>query len=104
MLLYSEAIGVIQRKTDYMIYLKIAGRIGNQLFMYAVARTIQVITGDCQEIVIEDYGNRAHDTSQVYENSLVKYKLKNNEGNKDESEEKHSKTSRNAWEYAKKQL
>lgn len=61
-----------------MIYLKMAGRIGNQLFMYGVARAIQKLSGDNQTIVIEDYNNVAHDNqNHYYENSLVKYPLEN---------------------------
>jgi hypothetical protein len=37
-----------------MIYLVLQGRIGNQLFMYAMARNIQRRLGDNQEIVIDD--------------------------------------------------
>lgn len=59
-----------------MIYLKLRGRIGNQLFMYATARTIQWLKGDDDTIVIEDYKNQAND-SLVYENSLVNYPLHN---------------------------
>lgn len=61
-----------------MIYLKLMGRIGNQLFMYAAARALQEASGNIHEIVIEDYQNAAHDNiHNKYENSLVHYPLKN---------------------------
>lgn len=53
-----------------MIYLWLMGRIGNQLFMYAAARMAQVLSGDKQEILIDDFGS-------PYENLLVRYPLKN---------------------------
>lgn len=56
-----------------MIYLKLRGRIGNQLFMYATARTIQYIKGKDETIVIEDYDNKVEN----YLNSLVNYDLHN---------------------------
>ena len=59
-----------------MIYLRLKGRIGNQLFMYATARMIQKIKGDKDTIVIEDYNNVDPD-GRGYENSLVNYDLKN---------------------------
>jgi len=40
-----------------MIYLKLQGRIGNQLFMYAAARMVQLLQGNDQEIIIEDCNN-----------------------------------------------
>lgn len=61
-----------------MIYLKLMGRIGNQLFMYAAARTLQENLGGNQEIVIEDYQNYGWDGYEIkYENSLVNYDLPN---------------------------
>lgn len=54
-----------------MIYLKLRGRIGNQLFMYAAARSIQIKRND--EIVIED----AENIAPQYVNSLVEYPLLN---------------------------
>lgn len=59
-----------------MIYLKLQGRIGNQIFMYACARTIQFLKGDKDQIIIEDYDNVAPEGFS-YENSLVNYKLNN---------------------------
>jgi len=59
-----------------MIYLKLNGRIGNQLFMYAVAETIRNMKGTDEVIIIDDYGNIAPDGTK-YENSLVHYNLKN---------------------------
>lgn len=56
-----------------MIYLKLKGRLGNQLFMYAAARSIQKRWGDDQEIVIEDCGC----LSEGFENLLPNYSLKN---------------------------
>lgn len=61
-----------------MIYLKLMGRIGNQLFMYAAARMLQENLGGNQEIVIEDYRNYGWDGYEIkYENSLVSYDLPN---------------------------
>lgn len=40
-----------------MIYLKLRGRIGNQLFMYAAARRIQLETGEKQLIVVDNSQN-----------------------------------------------
>lgn len=37
-----------------MIYVKLQGRIGNQLFMYAMARHMQMERGKAEEIVIDD--------------------------------------------------
>ena len=37
-----------------MIYLELEGRIGNQLFMYAAARTLQLRSQGTPEIVIDD--------------------------------------------------
>ena len=37
-----------------MIYLELEGRIGNQIFMYAAARTLQLNSPDHPEIVIDD--------------------------------------------------
>lgn len=56
-----------------MIYLKLKGRIGNQLFMYAVARQIQYLKGNNDEIIIEDEDNSLNQ----YVNSLREYKLEN---------------------------
>lgn len=60
-----------------MIYLRLMGRIGNQLFMYAAARMVQILSGDNQEIIIDDHNNVSHDTKSPYENSLIYYPLKN---------------------------
>lgn len=59
-----------------MIYLKLQGRIGNQLFMYATARMIQVLKGDEDTIYIDDTWN-ASPEGYHYENSLTNYKLEN---------------------------
>lgn len=59
-----------------MIYLKLKGRIGNQIFMYAVARMIWHLKGEREEIVIEDDGNISPEGTQ-YLNSLVFYPLPN---------------------------
>lgn len=56
-----------------MIYLSLAGRIGNQLFMYAAARTLQEIRGDRETIVIDD----SMCTALQYTNSLQYYPLDN---------------------------
>jgi len=56
-----------------MIYLKLQGRIGNQLFMYAAARMVQLQQGDNQEIVIEDCNNIAEN----YDTVLDRYSLDN---------------------------
>lgn len=56
-----------------MIYLKLKGRIGNQLFMYAAARQIQYLKGDKDTIIIEDEDNIANQ----YVNSLKEYELDN---------------------------
>lgn len=55
-----------------MIYLKLRGRIGNQLFMYATARMVQILKGDEEEILIEDSDNLIME----YHNSLKDYDLK----------------------------
>lgn len=64
-----------------MIYLKIYGRIGNQLFMYAAAKMAQKLSGRNQEIVIEDYCNRSYEPGDpdnlMYQNSLIHYPLEN---------------------------
>lgn len=60
-----------------MIYLRLMGRIGNQLFMYSAARMVQILSGDKQEILIDDFDNVSHDAKVPYENSLVCYPLKN---------------------------
>lgn len=54
-----------------MIYLKLCGRIGNQIFMYAYARYLQEIRGNKEKIIIEDTANE----KMQYENSLVYYDL-----------------------------
>ena len=54
-----------------MIYLRICGRIGNQLFMYATAKAVQKLTGDTEGIIIDDTVN----DYMKYENSLVNYPL-----------------------------
>ncbi len=56
-----------------MIYLLMAGRIGNQLFMYAAVRTMQYLRGDTEEIIIDDRMLG----SGIYENSLQYYPLEN---------------------------
>lgn len=56
-----------------MIYLLLKGRIGNQLFMYAAARALQMEIGGNQEIVIEDRDN----LKENYANSLPYYHLNN---------------------------
>ena len=50
-----------------------AGRIGNQLFMYAAVRTMQYLRGDTEEIIIDDRMLG----SGIYENSLQYYPLEN---------------------------
>lgn len=61
-----------------MIYLKLMGRIGNQLFMYGAAKAIQKYQGENQTILIEDCNNVAHDNPNLkYENSLMNYHLPN---------------------------
>ena len=59
-----------------MIYLKLKGRIGNQLFMYATARMIQLLKGKQEEIIIEDSNNRSAEGIE-YLNSLEYYLLPN---------------------------
>ena len=56
-----------------MIYLKLQGRIGNQLFMYAAARMVQILQGDDQEIIIEDCNN----IKEGYLSVLNEYELPN---------------------------
>lgn len=56
-----------------MIYLKLRGRIGNQLFMYAFARAIQLEKGSDEVIMIEDSINKM----MGYKNSLKEYELDN---------------------------
>lgn len=56
-----------------MIYLKLRGRIGNQLFMYAFARSIQLEKGENEIIIIDDSINQ----SMGYLNSLKEYELEN---------------------------
>ena len=48
-----------------------AGRIGNQLFMYAAARTLQYMRGNNEEIIVDDRIN----VPLKYENSLEHYPL-----------------------------
>lgn len=55
-----------------MIYLRLDGRIGNQLFMYAFARSVSEEIGD-KEILIDD----AEVLKRNYLNSLPFYNLKN---------------------------
>ena len=55
-----------------MIYLRMDGRIGNQLFMYAFARSVSKKRGD-ELIVIDDY----EAVKRNYKNSLMDYDLKN---------------------------
>lgn len=55
-----------------MIYLRMDGRIGNQLFMYAFAKSVSKKRGD-ELIIIDDYEAIKRD----YKNSLVDYDLKN---------------------------
>ncbi len=59
-----------------MIYLRIRGRIGNQLFMYATAKTIQYLKGKDEEIVVDDTLN-IESGKYIYDNSLKYYKLNN---------------------------
>ncbi len=54
-----------------MIYLELEGRIGNQLFMYAAARTLQLRSNEPTEIVIDDRLVKRVN----WENSLVHYEL-----------------------------
>lgn len=55
------------------IYIPLQGRIGNQLFQYAVARSIQIEKGTNTTIVFDDY-----DVLRCgWENSLVHYNLPN---------------------------
>lgn len=54
-----------------MIYVLLKGRIGNQLFMYALARKISIETG--QKIVFND----AAVIKKNWKNSLIEYNLKN---------------------------
>lgn len=56
-----------------MIYLILSGRIGNQLFMYAAAKAIQLKRGDHETIIIDDSQN----LSMGYVNSLKYYSLEN---------------------------
>lgn len=55
-----------------MIYLRLRGRIGNQLFMYAFCKSLQFERGD-ELIVVDDFDN----LSMRYANSLVEYNLPN---------------------------
>lgn len=55
-----------------MIYVRIDGRIGNQLFMYAFAKRISTELQD-DDIVIDDY----EAVKRNYKNSLVDYNLPN---------------------------
>lgn len=61
-----------------MIYLKLMGRIGNQLFMYAYARKLQKERGDKDTIIIDDSDNHNPEGADLYyENSLINYQLEN---------------------------
>ncbi|MCM1498554.1 MAG: alpha-1,2-fucosyltransferase, partial [Clostridium sp.] len=55
---------------EKMIYLRLAGRIGNQLFMYAYVRTLQHKKGD-YDLIIDDSANIV----SGYINSLKEYNL-----------------------------
>lgn len=59
-----------------MIYLKLQGRIGNQIFMYATARMIQKLKNDNDTIYIEDTWNESPE-GYHYDNSLMHYPLEN---------------------------
>lgn len=73
-----------------MIYLRLKGRIGNQIFMYAVARMIQIKKGNKDIIIIEDYKNQASEELK-YANSLEFYNLPNVEYVHDDSTRKNIK-------------
>lgn len=55
-----------------MIYLRLDGRIGNQLFMYAFARSISKKRGD-ELIIVDD----KEAIKRGYQNSLMDYELEN---------------------------
>ncbi|SFN78552.1 Glycosyl transferase family 11 [Pseudobutyrivibrio sp. UC1225] len=59
-----------------MIYLKLRGRIGNQLFIYSAARMVQILKGEDETIIIEDTNNHSPEGIE-YANSLVNYELPN---------------------------
>lgn len=71
--------GIISKQMAYgaeeenMIYLRIRGRLGNQLFMYATARVMQLRCKEPTQILIEDFDNQ----SLQFENSLKHYDLEN---------------------------
>lgn len=54
-----------------MIYLELQGRIGNQLFMYAMARRIQLERGRDEKIIIDD----TMVLNLGWDNSLINYDL-----------------------------
>ena len=60
-----------------MIYLQIEGRLGNQMFQYAFARSIQEISHD--EIVLDFSKFDGRDVSQGWENQLKYFKTEFNE-------------------------
>ena len=56
--------------------MKLKGRLGNQLFMYACARTIQYLKGDNDEILLEDYNMYSY-KGDKFNNELAFYNLNN---------------------------
>ena len=63
-----------------MIYLEIAGRAGNQLFRYAFARKIQILTG--KKLFI-DFHRVYEEKGEFWENSLKRFKVAEYEEVKD---------------------
>lgn len=63
-----------------MIYLEIAGRAGNQLFRYAFARKIQILTG--RKLFI-DFHRVYEEKGDFWENSLKRFKVTEYEEVKD---------------------
>lgn len=62
-----------QKMKSKIIYLPLKGRIGNQLFQYACARNLQLLSGENPTIVIDD----SEVLKNRWENSLSFYNLPN---------------------------
>lgn len=76
-----------------MIYVNLVGRIGNQLFQYAMAESLRQKRGGNEKIVFCDYGIR----SLNWENSLEFYNLPN-------VEYQHTKFPRNILVFCQKSI
>lgn len=69
-----------------MIYIKLTGGLGNQMFQYAAARWVQNITG--QEICLDysDYDDYSKNHNATFENTLKNFPIKYAKVIKDKSE------------------